>query len=76
MCINDLYSNNEFPFSHIFKAICNLYLAIEVENKYLSLFMSMSLLISRRDLLFDNLHCIGMYNVSFTVFTMKRNNNY
>ena len=32
MCIKDLYSNDDFPFSHIL-GFYNLYLAIEVEKQ-------------------------------------------
>ena len=62
---------------YIFKAIYNLELAIEVEIlifKYAYEHVTSN--IRSRDLLFDNLHCIGMYNVFFTTFTKKRNNTY
>ena len=66
----------DFHF-HIFKAIYNLELANEVEKLiFKNAYEHVTSNIRSRDFLFDNLHCIGMYNVFFTTFIKKRNNTY
>ena len=62
---------------HIFKVIYNFELAIEVEKQIFKYaYEHVTSNIRSRDFLFDNLHCIGMYNVFFTTFTKKRSNTY